>query len=109
MKLTVGMLSLGLALVLPALGASQQKSDNVTAATSAQTQVCAPVDNRPLAPVNAEYVWRLRAYEDLDCALAILDEALETEGSVITLSRHEAERARTRVWSARDAAARIGR
>jgi hypothetical protein len=107
MKLTVAMVSLGLALV-PALGASQQTSATITAATSSQTGVCAAEGHRQLA-ANTEYLWRLRAYEDLDCALAILDEALQTKGSEITLSRREAERARASVWSARDAAARIGR
>lgn len=108
MRSMVGTVSLGFALLLPALAASQQKSDDVAAATSPQTHVCAAEGNRQ-ATMNAEYVWRLRAYEDLDCALAILDDALTAKGSVITLSRQEAERARASIWSARDAAARIGR
>ena len=107
MKRMVGMVGVGLVLLLPAFAASQQKTVNVAATTSSQVAVCAA--ERQMAPVNAEYVWRLRAYEDLDCALAILDEALEAEGSVITLSRQHVERARASVWSARDAAARIGR
>ena len=108
MKRMVGTVSLGLVLLPHAFAASQQKTDNVAAAISSQVTACA-VEGRQLPTVNAEFVWRLRAYEDLDCALAILDDALKAEGSVITLSRQEIERARSSVWSARDAAARIGR
>lgn len=105
MKRMVGTVTLGLALLLPAVAVSQQKSDHVAAAPSSPAQICAG----RLPAVNTEHAWRLRAYEDLDCALAILDHALATQGNVITVSRHEAERARARLWSARDAAARIGR
>ena len=108
MRRIVGIVSLVLALLLPALAASQQKGDHVAAPASSHTRVCEE-GNRQLATMNPEYVWRLRAYEDLDCALVILDEALQGQGTVITLPRHEAERARARLWSARDAAGRIGR
>ncbi len=108
MRRMVGTVILGLALILPA-AASQQKTGSVAAATSPSVPVCAADGDRQPASANAESVWRLRAYEDLDCALAILDEALEAHGSVITLSRQEAEQARASIWSARDAAARIGR
>ncbi|HET9191857.1 MAG TPA: hypothetical protein VFO21_03200 [Vicinamibacterales bacterium] len=108
MKRMVGTVTLGLALLLPAVAVSQQKSDHVAAAPSSPAQICAAGDSQ-LPAVNTEHAWRLRAYEDLDCALAILDHALATQGNVITVSRHEAERARARLWSARDAAARIGR
>jgi len=108
MKHMVGMVSLGLVLLVPAFAASHQNTVSVAAATSSQVAACAAEGPR-LNTVSTEYVWRLRAYEDLDCALAILDEALKAEGSAITLSRHEIERARASVWSARDAAARIGR
>jgi hypothetical protein len=109
MRRIVGTVGVGLVLILHAVAASQQKSDNVAAAASSHTRVCAEEGNRQLATVNPEYEWRLRAYKDLDCALVILDEALQAHGSVITLPRQEAERARASVWSARDAAARIGR
>lgn len=109
MRRIVGTVGVGLALTLPAVAASQQKSDDIAAATSSQTQGCSVEGKRQLAAVNQEYVWRLSAYEDLDCALAILDEALKAKGSVITLSRQQAEQVRARVWAARDAAARIGR
>ena len=108
MKRMVGMVSLGSVLLVPAFAASHQKTANVAAATSSHVAACAAVGSQRNA-VSTEYVWRLRAYEDLDCALGILDEALKTEGSAITLSRHDIERARASVWSARDAAARIGR
>jgi hypothetical protein len=98
----------GVALIAPAVGASQD-SGNVAAATSSHAQGCATDANRPLAAVNAEHVWRLRAYEDIACALGILDDALKTPGDVITLPREKAELARARMWAARDAAARIGR
>ena len=109
MRRIVGTVGLGFALIVPAVAFSQQKSADIAAAASSQTQGCTVEGRRQLAAVNQEYVWRLSAYEDLDCALAILDEALKTEGSVITLSRQQAEQARARVWAARDAAARIGR
>ncbi len=108
MKRMVGMVSLGLVLLVPAFAASHQTTVNVAAATSSQVAACAAAGPQ-LTTVSTEYVWRLRAYEDLDCALAILDEALKAEGSAITLSRQDIERARASVWSARDAAARIGR
>ena len=109
MRRIVGTVGVGLALILPAVAASQQKSDDIAAATSSQTHGCSVEGKRQLAAVNQEYVWRLSAFEDLDCALAILDEALRAKGGVITLSRQQAEQARARVWAARDAAARIGR
>jgi hypothetical protein len=108
MRRIVRTVSLGLALIFPAVAASQQKSNNATAPSS-PPQVCTAGGNRQPTTVNAEYVWRLRAYEDLDCAFAILDEALKAPGSVIMIPREEAEQARASVWSARDAAARIGR
>lgn len=108
MRCMVGAVSLGLALLLPAMAASQQTDLRTTAAASSQVDLCA-AEGRQLTTVNADYEWRLRAYEDLDCALAILDEALKAQGSGITLSRREAEQVRASVWSARDAAARIGR
>ncbi len=101
----VGMGSLALALLLPALAASQQRTDN--AAAPSHAPLCTP--GTQSANVPPEAVWRLRAYQDLDCALAILDAALNANGGTVTLSRQEAERARASVWSARDAAARIGR
>lgn len=110
MNRTVGIVSVCLALILPAVARPHQKRDSardVAPSTSSQTSVCAR--DAEQRAVTAEYVWRLRAYDDLDCALAILDEALKTPGDVITLSREEAEQARARVWAARDAAARIGR
>jgi hypothetical protein len=68
MRRMVGTSSLVLALILPAVAASQQTSGGVAAGTSSETLVCAA-----------------------------------------GVSRQEAEHARARVWSARDAAARIGR
>ena len=109
MKRIVGAVGVGLALILPAVAFSQQERDDIATATSSQTQRCTVEGKRQLAAVNQEYVWRLSAFEDLDCALAILDEALKANGSVITLSRQQAEQARARLWAARDAAARIGR
>jgi hypothetical protein len=109
MRRMVGTVILGLALILPAVAASQQKTGAAAAATSSQVQLCAADGNRERTTVNADAAWRLRAYDDLDCALAILDEALKAHGNVITLSRQEVEQARASIWSARDAAARIGR
>ena len=109
MRRMVGTVSVGLTLILPAVDASPQKTSDRAATTSSATHVCAADGNRQLTTGNAEYVWRFRAYADLDCALAILDDALRAPGSAITLSREQAEQARARIWSARDAAARIGR
>jgi len=105
----VATVSVGLALIFPAVDASPQRTNDVAATTSSGTDVCAADDNHQVTTVNAEHVWRLRAYEDLDCALATLDDALRAPGNAITLSRQQAERVRALVWSARDAAARIGR
>ena len=110
MRGMVGTVSLGLALILPAVAASQQKSaDGIAATSSSPARVCTADGEGQLTTVNAEYVWRLRAYDSLDCALAILEEALKAPGSTVVLSRQEAEQARASLWSARDAAARIGR
>jgi hypothetical protein len=109
MRRMVATVSVGLMLILPAVDASPQRTNDVVATTSSSTRICAADRSRQLTTVSAEHVWRLRAYEDLDCALAILDEALRAPGSAITLSRQQAEHARARLWSARDAAARIGR
>jgi hypothetical protein len=108
MKRMVRMISLGVALLLPAFAASHPNTLNMNAPTSSPAQICA-ADGSRLLGTAAEYVWRLRAYEELDCALAILDEALAADGGVITISRQKAEQARASIWSARDAAARIGR
>ena len=90
MRRIVGAVSVGLALILPAVEASPQKTNDVVATSSSTTDVCAVDANRQIATVNAEHIWRLRAYEDLDCALAILDEALQAPGSTITISRQQA-------------------
>ena len=95
------------ALLVSVFVAAQQKTVNAAPASS-PAAACAADGDRAVS-VGEEYVWRLRAYEHIDCALAILDDALKTEGAVVTLSREHAEQVRTRVWWARDAAARVGR
>ena len=94
--------------ILPAF-AAQPTSVNVAAAGSSKAAGCASEGDGQFAAGNAEYVWRLRAYEHLDCVIAMLDEALNTKSNAIVLSREDAEHARARLWAARDAAARIGR
>ena len=106
MRRMVGLVGLCLWVVFP-VAAAQQNSGNVATATVSQTKVC--TEGAQLADLNPEYEWRFRAYENLDCAMAILDEALKAQGKVVMLSREQAEQARARVWAARDAAARIGR
>ena len=109
MKHMVGTVTLALALLLPAVALSRQATNPIAAAPLPQPGGCAADGNRELTGVSAEHLWRLRAYQDLDCAIAILDAALMTPGNVVTVSRHDAERARASLRSARDAAARIGR
>jgi hypothetical protein len=98
-----------LALICPVVAAPHQAGEHARglAPSSRAAHVCAA--DRQSTAANPEYLWRLRAYEDLDCAIAILDDALKTQGDSVLLSREEAERARARIWAARDAAARIGR
>ena len=109
MKRMIGTVTLGLALTLPAVAGSQQESAAVAVGPSSPAQACTAGSDTHLSGVSAEQVWRMRTREDLDCALAILDDALTRQGNVITVSRPEVERARAHIWSARDAAARIGR
>jgi hypothetical protein len=107
MNRIVGLVTLGAALIVPAFAAPQQNTPKANATTG--SPAACEADGRHLDAVNAEYVWRLRAYEHIDCALAILDDAMKTEGRSVMLSREQAEEVRTNVWKARDAAARIGR
>src|SRR5688500_2584778 len=109
MRRMVATLTLALVLILPVAASRQTDGNVVAAAASSPPGACAPDGSRQFTTVNPDYVWRLRAYEDLDCALAILDDALKTSEGVVVLSRQQAEQARASVWSARDAAARIGR
>jgi hypothetical protein len=104
----MGIVILAAALLVPAFAASQQTTVNATAAPAPPAAVCS-AEGRDRASGNPDYLWRLRAHEHIDCALAILDDALKTGGAAVTLSREQAMQVRASVWAARDAAARIGR
>lgn len=105
--------SVCLAVALPAIAVAQQKSDApahsvVTAAPPATADACAAAADAE-AGVNPEYLWRLRADRQLGCVIGMIDRALQAESDVVTLSRRDAERIRSLAFSAKDAAARIGR
>ena|SRR5918999_51459 len=105
--------SVCLAAALPALAAAQQKNDApahsvATPASSTNADVCAVTVDAE-AGVNPEHLWRLRADRQLGCVIGILEKAMQTESAVVTLSREDAERIRSLAFSAKDAAARIGR
>jgi hypothetical protein len=64
------------------------------------------------APFNEEYYWRWTAYRELDCAIEAIERAMknaDAEDGTVTLTREELEDLRARAFSAKDAAARIGR
>jgi hypothetical protein len=63
-------------------------------------------------PYTETYYWRWTAYRELDCAIEAIERALksaESEEGTVTLTREELEHLRARAFSAKDAAARIGR
>jgi hypothetical protein len=64
-------------------------------------------------PFNEEYYWLLTAYRELDCAIEaverVMKKSADSEEGTVTLSREELEYLRARAFSAKDAAARIGR
>jgi hypothetical protein len=84
---------------------------NAEETLSPDLQVCSADEPRELTDENAR--WRLRAYRNLDCLVAKLEQAMNrpagTGKNTVTLAREEAEQLRTLAWLARDAAARIGR
>jgi hypothetical protein len=73
--------------------------------------VCSANEPRELTDESAR--WRLRAYQNLDCLISKVEQAMDratgTEKDTVKLSREEAEQLRTLAWWAKDAAARIGR
>jgi hypothetical protein len=90
----------GLALIVPAVGASQD-CGNAAAATSSHAQACAANGNRSLAVVNAEPVWRLCAYEDLTKKI------VDGKGRVVPASTPIEETHLTLAGSTPDVATRI--
>lgn len=60
-----------------------------------------------------DYRWRWRAYQDLDCVISTLEQALKRPAKSgkdqVTLSRDEVKQLLQLAWGARDAAQRIGR
>jgi len=104
--------SLCLAVALPAIAVAQQTSDaaahSVASAAPATADACAAAADAE-AGVSPEYLWRLRADRQLGCVIGMLEKALQVESDVVTLSRRDAERIRSLALSAKDAAARIGR
>ena len=105
--------SVCLAVALPPIAVAQQKND-VAARSAAAVPAPATADVCDVAAdadagVNPEYLWRLRADRQLGCVIGMLEKALQAESDVVTLSRRDAERIRALAFSAKDAAARIGR
>lgn len=64
-------------------------------------------------PYNSEFYWRWEAYRQLDCAIEVIERAMkqsaESEDGTVALTREQLEQLRARAFSAKDAAARIGR
>ena len=61
---------------------------------------------------DSAYVWRVQAYQNLDCVIAVVETALKQAGSeegTVSIAREDLEQIRTRAFYAKDAAARIGR
>ena len=113
MKRMLWIVSVCLAVALPTIAVARQTSDAAahsvaSAAPSATPDVCAAAGDAE-AGVNPEYLWRLRADRQLGCVIGMLEQALQVESEVVTLSRRDAERIRALAFSAKDAAARIGR
>jgi hypothetical protein len=96
-------IALGVAFAVPALTGA----DVPPVTSSAPESLCAP---QPVPESSdTRWLWRLRAYQHLDCVNAIVDRALTaSSGDRIELSRADLERIRAEAWYARDAAARIG-
>jgi hypothetical protein len=94
---------LGVAFAVPALTGA----DVSPVTSSAPVSLCASQADAEYS--DTRWLWRLRAYQHLDCVNAIVDRALAASaGDRIEVSRAELERIRTEAWYARDAAARIG-
>ena len=113
MNRTLRIASVCLAVALPAIAVAQQNNDAAArsttgAAAPATADVCDVAADAD-AGVNPEYLWRLRADRQLGCVIGMLEKALQAESDVVTLSRRDAERIRALAFSAKDAAARIGR
>jgi len=94
--------------VLAESDASAQETANVALL---RPQVCSTTEPE-FADESAR--WRLRAYNNLDCLIGIVDQALKRPAdsqdvASVKLSREELEHMRNLAWWARDAAARIGR
>jgi hypothetical protein len=77
-----------------------------TADTTATESACSEPAQEPN---DDTLLWRLRAYRNLDCVMAIVDEHLAKGGSSVTFTREELQDIRARALWAKDAAARIGR
>jgi hypothetical protein len=104
------LIALGMAFALPALTGAMTSPEDATIDPS----TCA--SQQPPDHEDARWRWRLHAFHHLDCATAIIDRALQSNGAAagtpsgdrIEISRAELERIRTLALWARDAAARIG-
>ena len=96
-------IALGMAFAVPALTGA-----DVSPVTSSAAESLCPSQAVP-EHSDTRWLWRLRAYQHLDCVTAIVDRALAgSSGDRIELSRADLERIRAGAWYARDAAARIG-
>jgi hypothetical protein len=97
------LIALGVAFAVPALTGARV----LPVAISTHDAACVPQPD-PDYP-DTRWIWRMRAYQHLDCVNAIVNRALQSSASDrIELLRADVERIRTEAWYARDAAARIG-
>jgi hypothetical protein len=83
-------------------------TDHNAAAKSAEPAACANIAQLP-ETMDQNALLHLRAANNLDCLIGIIDEALRTRSARVTLSRAQAERIRNLASAAKDAAQRIGR
>src|SRR5688572_30294073 len=77
----------------PRIEAQQASAARATTAQTLEQQSCA----NPWRPEEgSDYYWRWRAYHNLDCAMAVVDEHLRTrvngEDGTVPVSREELER-----------------
>lgn len=101
---------LGVTAALPLAVLAQESGTPATRTNASSASVqCAP-EFDPQAAAAPGYDWRVRTYTQLDCVVDMLDKALAAKsGSVVSLSRDDAERLRALAFSAKDAASRIER
>jgi hypothetical protein len=116
----VALSALCLALTTPVLGnepatvleSRPQPPEVLAAASGLPTSAWKCSAPEVTVPYNEEFYWRWMAHRELDCAIEAIERAMksaDSEEGTVTLRREELEYLRARAFSAKDAAARIGR